>query len=194
VAQFIAPAAKPRGGSSVASIDPSSFRRRVLRHTHYDYALTGTYFVTVCTHDKTESLGNVDGGIVSLTEAGLIVDTIIQSLPQRFTYVTLDEYVVMPNHVHCLLRLGDADGHESIPGHLGGVVRALKAASTRLIRTSCAPDFAWQANYYDHVVRTEADLKRIREYIAANPERWDEDLQNSRRRTEMVPRPEPWAQ
>jgi REP element-mobilizing transposase RayT len=118
----------------------------------------------------------------------------MRSLPQRFAYVALDAYVVMPNHVHCVLRLADAEGRETMPGHLGGVVRTFKAASTRLIRTSCMPDFAWQANYYDHVVRTEADLRRIREYVAANPARWDEDPQNPQRRTGMIGRPEPWAQ
>ena len=99
----------------------------------------------------------------------------------------------MPNHVHCLLLLGDPEGSETMPGHLGSVVRAFKAASTRLIRTAGLAAFVWQPNYYDHIVRTEADLQRIREYIAANPARWDEDPQNPLR-NKVFGRSEPWAQ
>ena len=172
----------------------SSFRRRVLRYTGYDYALAGTYFITVCTQGRVESLASIEDSVVALTAAGAIVDHELQNLPNRFSFVTIEEYVVMPNHVHCVLTFGTREGREFMPGHLGSVVRAFKAASTRSIRTSGFIDFAWQPNYYDHIVRTQADLGRIREYIAANPSKWEEDPQNPRRQHGTHEGIEPWAQ
>jgi REP element-mobilizing transposase RayT len=88
--------------------------------------------------------------------------------------VTIDRYVVMPNHVHAIVGLGETGEVE-----LGDVVGAYKAAVSRTARTSRI----WQRGYHDHIIRDESDLERIREYIETNPIRWALDPENPNRRS-----------
>ncbi len=99
--------------------------------------------------------------------------------------MTLDAFVVMPNHVHGLVGLAPAtnagatvarpsSGISPVVGSLAVAIRSYKAAVTRAARAS-APGFAWQRRFHDHVVRDEADLRRIRAYIEHNPAVWDRD-------------------
>jgi REP element-mobilizing transposase RayT len=122
----------------------------------------------------------VAGGVVLPSEAGEIVSNLWKDLPRRFPAVELDAFVVMPNHLHGILWLGgakpDADSERVVP--LGEVLRTFKALSARSVRTRPMPQFGWQRNYYEHVVRDEADLARIRQYIQDNPIRWDLDHEN----------------
>ena len=148
-----------------------------MRMEGYDYTLVGAYFVTTCTQNRICSLGSVNAGIMHLNDAGTIVLDTWKSLPLRFPFVELDAFEVMPNHVHGVLLL-NAGGRDHVFASLGHVMRAFKAASTRLIRKAGSEEFAWQRDYYDHIVRNEAELGRIREYIEAHPARWDEDPEN----------------
>jgi REP element-mobilizing transposase RayT len=126
------------------------------------------YFVTVCVADRKPLLGRVEDETVRPSRLGEIVVAEIQALESRFTNVRVDLSVVMPDHVHLIVVLGtDAQ-------RLGIVIGSLKAPSSREINrvrgTTGSP--VWQRGYYDHVIRDEADLNRIREYIATNPLRW----------------------
>jgi REP element-mobilizing transposase RayT len=165
--------------------DPNVHRRRSVRLKDFDYAAAGAYFVTICTHDRLCTLGEIEDGAVQPSHAGEIVERTWLALAERFANVELDAFVVMPNHVHGVLHLVGAqfiapNPPANVPrtAPLGEIVRSFKAASTRLIRTSGDEDFAWQRGYYEHVVRNDADLRRIREYIEANPMRWDDDPEN----------------
>ena len=80
--------------------------RRSIRLAARDYAEPGAYFVTICTHDRRESLGHLVDGVVRLGKAGLIVEACWRQLPTHFPHVTLDELVVMPDHLHGILVLG----------------------------------------------------------------------------------------
>ena len=113
-----------------------------------------------------------------LAREGCDADASWASLPERFESVALDVMVVMPNHVHGVvwLALTEDDGSRRVD--LGEVVRTWKAISTRTIRQSCAPSFGWQRNYYEHVIRSEAELTRVREYIVNNPLQWQLDADN----------------
>jgi REP element-mobilizing transposase RayT len=165
--------------------DPNVHRRRSIRLKGFDYSSAGAYFVTVCTHERLCTLGTVADCAVRLSPAGDTVRQIWESLGDRFPGVETDAFVVMPNHVHGILTLvgvqfiapGIRHEGQRTP-LLGEVVRAFKAASTRLIRTSGFEEFAWQRGYYEHVVRNETDLRRIREYIEANPMLWVDDPEN----------------
>jgi len=108
---------------------------------------------------------------MSLSSVGRIVDEQIELLPERLC-VEVDEYVVMPNHVHAILVLANR-ARQASPLRLGDVVGSVKAGSSREARISL-----WQRGYYDHVVRDESDLARIREYIANNAIRWELDPEN----------------
>ena len=155
--------------------DPDKHHRRSIRLKGYDYAGPGAYFVTICTQDRACFFGAVADGEMQLNNSGQIAKAAWDELPARFPSVRLDAFIVMPNHVHGIIMVGaqfiaPSDGfgatNQGVMNHaptLGEIVRAYKAASTRLIRQAGTPDFAWQRNYYEHIVRDEEALDRIRQ-------------------------------
>lgn len=164
--------------------DPQRHHRRSIRLKGYDYASAGAYFITICVQSRKHALGGVIKGCVELSPSGLLVMQAWQYLPQRFPRVTLDAFVIMPNHVHGIIRLsgdpqsankcehGRARGTQ--PGSLPAIVQRFKSLSTQLINkaNNTPGQRFWQEDYYEHVVRDDDDMERIRRYIAANPLRW----------------------
>ncbi|HEY2986740.1 MAG TPA: transposase [Candidatus Binatia bacterium] len=170
--------------------DPDKHHRRSIRLNSYDYRQSGAYFITVCTRDRKCFFGAVAGGEMQLNDAGEMVNSAWQELPSRFPSVCLDAFTVMPNHIHGIIFVGaqfiapESNLDMKIQGvmnhapTLGKIIRVYKATSTLLIRRKATPEFAWQRNYYEHVVRDEKSLNRIRQYILTNPARWDLDREN----------------
>ena len=170
--------------------DPDKHHRRSIRLKGFDYRQWGAYFVTICTQNRACFLGAVAGGEMQSTNAGEIAKATWNELPARFPSLGLDAFVIMPNHIHGIIMVGaqfiaPSDGfdvtNQGVMNHaptLGNIIRAYKAASTRLIRQAGTPDFAWQRNYYEHVVRDEESLNHIRQYILDKPVRWAFDREN----------------
>jgi len=163
----------------------SGHHRHSMRLQHYDYAKTGAYFVTICTHNRTCTFGEVTGSLMIQNEAGRMVESIWCAIPGHYSNVSIDAFVVMPNHVHGILFITkDLVGArfiatESIAPNLGEVVRAFKARYSHAInKIHGKGTLLWQRNYYEHVVRDEDDLMRIREYIENNPTQWALDEEN----------------
>ena len=146
--------------------------RRPFRLRTFDYSSAGLYFVTTCTAGRECSLGVVENQSVSLSPLGAVARDRLLEIPQHHLGVIVDSYAVMPNHVHALFGLEEPSEVE-----LGDVVGTYKAAVSRAARRRPM----WQRGYYDHVVRGERDLQRIREYIATNPIRWALDPENPKR-------------
>jgi putative transposase len=173
----------PSGGPSVGAM-VSLHHRRSPHLAAFDYTSPGAYFVTVCTHERRCLFGRVQDERVLLSEAGQIVETEWLNTAARRSYVALDSHVIMPNHIHGLIiirehaqpvRLTAAPGPRR--HSLSSIVGGFKAAASRRIghlHERHRPDL-WQRGYYERVVRHEADLKSIREYIANNPSRWRQD-------------------
>jgi REP element-mobilizing transposase RayT len=184
-------------------------RRRSIRLPAYDYRWPGAYFVTICTPERSCLFGGVTSGAVVLNATGRIVESCWQAIPTHFPNVILDEFVVMPNHVHGIVILAEADrsavgAQHAVPlqreslrqfqkppaESLSSVIGSFKSASTRQINllrgTSGAP--VWQRNYYEHVVRNEEDLQAIRQYIRDNPAQWAMDEENPARNVAVVKR------
>lgn len=168
--------------------------RRSIRLKRFDYAQQGAYFVTICTHERENLFGRVAEDEMRLSAEGEAVRDVWSGLPRLFPSVDLDEFVVMPNHVHGIIAIpfvgaqfiapsthGGAVGEGKHAPALGDAVRAFKAAAARRVRLSSNPEFRWQRNYYEHVVRNEDDLNRIRLYIRMNPALWAEDPENRER-------------
>ncbi len=170
----------------------SAFRRRSHRLRGFDYSRGGAYFVTICTQNRQCLFGDVVDGKMRLNDVGRLVQTVWDGLPERFPTVESDAFVVMPNHVHGILVLVEA-GLALPPGGaassaptgsasttLGKVLRAFKSTSAvgvnRLLTRSGQP--LWQRNYFEHIVRSEESLNRIRDYIDTNPLRWELDREN----------------
>jgi len=183
-------------------------RRRSIRLPSYDYAQAGAYFVTIGTYNRDCLLGEIPGSEMSLTRAGEVVLECWNDLPNHYSHVEIDGFVVMPNHVHGIIVLADNQGKSSISesGEAGmkspkgqsvgaglkpapterhplpEIVRAFKTFSSRRINqvrsTPGVP--VWQRNYYERVIRNECELDAIRQYIVDNPAKWAEDVENPR--------------
>jgi putative transposase len=160
----------------------TSRERRSLRLPAYDYARHGAYFFTIVTAHRPSLLGDVVDDDMRVSGAGQSVLAVWQDLPVRFPAVELDAFVVMPNHVHGVMWLVEPGAASSAPP-LGEVLRAFKSLTAQAInRLNGTTGAVWQRNYFERVVRDEAELQVIRRYIVENPLRWALDHENPRRR------------
>jgi len=123
--------------------------RKNIRLKHYDYSTNGYYFVTMCTHLHKSQISGIEN----------VIENIIKGLPLRFPGVSIDYYVLMPSHVHIIIVLQESKVS------LQEVVRTFKALVTKNTGTRKL----WQRGYYEHVIRNDRALYKIREYIQNNP-------------------------
>ena len=151
--------------------------RRPTRLRGYDYAQPGAYFVTICVAHRKCILGEVTEAAVLLTDLGETVRAVWQALPRRFSDLVLDEFIVMPNHIHAIIEL--CEGSAALPEIIGTFKSLSTKAVNRLTRSAGRP--LWQRSYHDHVIRDDAGLSRLREYIAHNPVKWHLDEENPNR-------------
>lgn len=167
--------------------------RKSLRLNGYDYRQNGVYFVTVCAHDHAKLFGTIDNGVMMPNAIGAIVAEEWRRKAELRLCVKLDAVVVMPNHLHGVLAILGADNRANqreAPSDsfkrksgklqadsLGAIIGRFKGSVTRRVHnlSTCGDLTVWQRNYYDHIIRSEASLQAIREYIAMNPSRWTED-------------------
>ena len=159
--------------------------RKQVRLRGYDYAFPGVYFVTICSAGKRLVFGSIRGEGIVLSPAGEIVRSEWIALADRFSRLVLDEFVIMPNHLHGVLAfVGHAGGASPSPT-LFEVIGAFKSISTirvnRLLRRHGVP--VWQRSYYEHIVRTGEDLRKIQRYISENPLMWSLDPENPNRKS-----------
>ncbi len=165
-------------------------RRRSIRLKGYDYSQVGAYFVTICVQHRKHLFGNVVDGKMVLNEWGQVVSDEWIKTPTLRPNVELDSWVVMPNHFHGIILITDvlhAHAEEGLitepasfqsPSQtIGAIVRGFKSAVTKQInimrKTPAVP--LWQRNYYEHIIRDEDALNRIRQYIINNPAKWHQD-------------------
>ena len=143
-----------------------TFIRKQNRLKEYDYSADGEYFVTVCTADKACILGRITpgSGETLLSEIGKIAASSLERLPEVFHGVSIPAYVIMPNHLHMIVRLSDSSRT------LSQILNSFKGAVSKQARMS-----VWQKSFYDHIIRDDDDYNRIREYIANNPAVWAGD-------------------
>ena len=184
--------------------DPRSHQRFSLRLEEYDYSFVGAYFVTICTWGRKCLFGEIADSIMGLNETGQIVQSNWEDLPNRFPSIEIDEFVVMPNHIHGIIVISGAHGsihkmsvraiHESLvekstaydnktkrrnmllPKVIGYFKMNTAKKINQLRNTPGIP--VWQRNYYDHIIRNERSLTAIQQYIQNNPAMWPQDLDN----------------
>jgi putative transposase len=167
------------------NFESKSLSRRTTRLQGYDYSQAGAYFVTICTQMR-ESF-------FDLPAVRQIAEHCWVDIPNHFPNVELDEWVIMPNHFHGIVLITDQTSVSNrrnenlfskispLKSTLSVIVRTYKAAVTTSCRRAGEIEFAWQRNYHDHIIRDEADLNRIREYILLNPSHWEQDVENPKR-------------
>jgi REP element-mobilizing transposase RayT len=165
--------------------NPDIHHRRSIRWTGYDYRNAGAYFITVCTRRKQPVLGRFENETIHLHPYGQIVtEEWHRTFKLRPTCI-LDEFIVMPNHVHAIILLTDcvASPHvpptfaQPIPESLSTLVGAFKSAATRRVNRHRAernwpPVKVWQRGFHERVIRNEPELLAKRRYIIENPARW----------------------
>ncbi len=215
------PISEWKGGAT----DRSPVRnRRSIRLRGYDYSQAGAYFITICTQNRRCLFGEIVHGGMRLNAAGKMVQTVWDEIPAYYPGIDIDEFIIMPNHIHGIVTIvgaaprgrpdtrsrrawgeGQAQGPAPTRGPaptggfaLTGDSPAGESASTRLslpdvvhrfktmttkryvdgVKRNNWPPFPgrlWQRNYWEHVVRNESELNRIREYIRHNPAKWQLD-------------------
>ena len=163
--------------------------RKQNRLSGYDYSRAGYYFITICTQDRENHLGNISGGEMILSEYGTIAVIYWNEIPKHYKNIKLDVWVIMPNHIHGIIVISASSvgtAHCAVPTNtklvsLSQIVKSLKDVTIKQIRSKFGDvRFSWQRSFYDHAIRDEQSLHRIREYIKHNPARWDLDVENTR--------------
>ncbi len=153
--------------------------RKPLRLRDYDYSQPGYYFVTICTENRTPWFGTIVDGLMYRNAIGEIAQSAWLSLVERFHGMKLDQFVVMPNHLHGIIILSEEtryrDGENKPGPTLGNIINAFKQTATPLIRRADAASFAWQRGFHDRIIRHDRMLDYIRRYIETNPARWMND-------------------
>lgn len=152
-------------------------KRKSIRLKDYDYGSAGVYFVTICTKDRKGLFWNNVGATsgrqqeTRLSKYGKVVDEAIHKIPIYYPDVKIDNYVVMPNHVHILLSIeGNIDGRPLVAPTISRVVKQMKGYVSKQIGHS-----VWQKSFIDHIIRNEKDYLEHYTYIDNNPLKWEED-------------------
>lgn len=152
------------------------FRIPSARLQGWDYRWPGVYAVTICVNGRLSCLGEVIEDDVELSPFGVVVAEEWSAIPRTHPHVVLDEWIVMPDHVHGILIFQGADRpspQNGLPaGSLGAVVGQFKQRATKRIRARRRSEFSWQERYFDQILRDDEDLERYRVYIRENPRRW----------------------
>lgn len=182
--------------------------RKQVRLKGFDYSKDGFYFITICSKNRENIFGDIavgaDGGRpaqIALNDFGRIVDEELKKSQIIRNEIVLDHYVVMPNHVHCIVVI--KQNHMDLTGRQGtgrqvkgrqpsaptdvvrnrslsSFVQGFKSAVTTRINTirNMPGEPVWQRSFHDHIIRNEHSLNAIREYIAKNPINWEQDIDN----------------
>ena len=172
--------------------DRDKHHRHSIRLKDYDYSRAGAYFVTICTKDRECLFGDICDNNLHYNDHGQIAYEFWSKIPEHFSNAELDGFIVMPNHIHGIVVIGD-DGRglachaptnrkfaKPISNSLSTIIGSFKSAVTKQInQIRGTPGISvWQRNYYEHIIRNEDDLNKIRQYIADNPLEWDTDENN----------------
>lgn len=165
------------------------YRVESARLVDWDYSSRGWYFVTLCTRDKECSLAHPVNGEIVLSDAGVIAEIEMKATSVHYSNVIIDRYVVMPNHVHTIVVIDGRHSHS--PGHglcqptqtdhssISAVIGGYKAGVTRKCHSQGIQDFCRQSRFHDRILRSNASVNAVRDYIDRNPQNWLQDPNNS---------------
>lgn len=171
------------------------YRVESTRLSNRDYASNGLYFVTICTNNRQYFFGDIIDGQVEYSPIGQIAEKYWAEIPQHSKYTYVDSYVIMPNHVHGIVVLDKPDNVETQEfaslncdksnkfgplkrNSLQSIIHSYKSAVTRWCRKNGHEHFGWQERFYEHIIRADDSVDRIRDYITCNPAKWESDKNN----------------
>lgn len=151
-------------------------KRKPNRLKDYDYSRNGIYFITICTKEHRCILSKIVGASTArpnetqLTNIGIVVEKGIKGIEEHYKNIFVDNYVIMPNHIHLLIRIENPDGRAVLAPTISRIIQQAKGYVTKQLGTSI-----WQKLYYDHIIRDEEDYFTKWQYIENNPAKWFED-------------------
>ncbi|MEP7233337.1 MAG: transposase [Ginsengibacter sp.] len=176
--------------------------RKHIRLSNHDYSSDGEYFITICTSNRECFFGKIENDEMILNEIGLVANKYLIEIPNHFSHAQLDEFIVMPNHVHCILAIenkivapiGTADVGTSymmstigmhvhnrnefskpVKGSVSVIIQQYKAAVKRWCNANAHEYFEWQSRFHDHIIRDAKSYEKIKNYIINNPKNWNDD-------------------
>ena len=170
----------------------NKFRISSSRLVNWDYSQSGYYFVTICVKNRQCLLGEIRNRKIYLSNYGKIIKQCFIDLSNHFNNIRIDEFIVMPNHVHGIIIIKSNPNCRDVINHvstiqnispmnkisLGKIIRYFKGKSTFLIHQFGNNTFQWQPRYYDHIIRAENDLLKTQQYIRWNALKWEDDEEN----------------
>lgn len=177
--------------------------KKQYRYKGYDYSQEGLYFVTICTVNRDLFFGNIFKGEMRLSEIGAIAEKYWREIPKHFPFVSLDEFVIMPNHVHGIIEINNAgdnvfsssmrtNGTQNLvflrereyqnkfgpqSKNLSSIIRGFKIG----VKKFCTINnilFDWQPRFHDRIIRDEKEYNNVLQYIFDNPMKWELDRNN----------------
>ncbi|MFH2138527.1 MAG: transposase [Candidatus Omnitrophota bacterium] len=171
------------------------YTRKNNRLKHCDYTLNGYYYVTICTDGRKEWLGNVINDQIQINLYGRICQQTWLDLPTHYNNLSIDTFILMPNHIHGILIIDNFNKRVNPRGRvtnpplqvnnnksysLSEIIRGFKTFSSKQINITIKTGnkFKWQRSFHDHIIRNDKSLNNIREYIINNPAAWAEDENN----------------
>lgn len=140
-------------------------RRKNIRLKYYDYSKEGMYFITICIKNRIEILGKITNDNMNLTKEGTIVEDNIRKISEIYSNIKIDEYIIMPNHIHMLLLI---DKKSVVT--ISRVIKQYKESITKRLGYRI-----FQKLYYEHIIRNEKEYLKIKEYIQNNIMNWKQD-------------------
>jgi len=164
----------------------NKFKTEHIRLQSWDYTNPWWYFVTINTKNHQEIFGIIKNGKMNLNDVGKIASKHWSEIPEHYTSVELDYFVIMPNHLHGIIILNNVEtGHApslqslntSIPS-LGNIIGSFKSAVTKWCNANNHKYFAWQPRFFERIIRNEKELNNIRKYIEQNPLKWEIEKNN----------------
>ena len=182
--------------------NPTIHHRRSIRLKGYDYSQAGLYFITICCQDRVCRLGKIENGVMICNELGEIAYREWMKTAELRPQIELDAFMVMPNHIHGILKINEMDmdtlhspnntgdntgdnmgdnmGECNSPlrspsNTIGAIIRGYKSSVTKQFGLMGFDEKLWQRNYYEHIIRDEQSYQIISEYIINNPKKWADD-------------------
>jgi putative transposase len=167
--------------------------RKSIRLRDFDYSLPGEYFVTICTHNRECIFGEIKGDTMILNTLGVIAKEEWLKTKIIRNEIDLDEFIIMPNHIHGIIIIKDeprsceisvgTHGRASLQRQrrtIGALVAGFKSAATKRINEhrNMPGSAVWQKRYYDHIIRNDKELNNVRDYILNNILKWSGDTEN----------------
>jgi REP element-mobilizing transposase RayT len=179
----------------------NKYRIQSTRLQNWNYGWNAAYFVTICTQNRACYFGEIaetqnlaspqdkaSAFVMQLSEIGVMAEKFWSEIPEHFPFVILDEFVVMPDHVHGIIMINKTVETQNVASlsienqnkfgpqskNLASIIRGFKIGVTKYARNNNI-DFAWQPRYHDHIIRDERSFKNIRNYIFENPLKWGKD-------------------